>query len=90
MSTLEMVIAVFGVLATAGGVKFFVSYGTRLTMVEKESAENKAKLDKHANELIQANTQISLIAAALESIKCNLAELKADVKDWMQRHSGAD
>lgn len=90
MTTLEIVIAVFGVLATAGAVKFFASYGTRLAMVEKESAENKEKIDKHASDLVQASTQISLIAAALKSIENNLAELKTDMKTWMRRHSGSD
>ena len=97
ISSYALIVSAVGLLVTGGAAKFFISYGTRLAMVEKESAENKAKieknateltakLEKHANELTTANTQVALVAAALESIKTALADLKQDVKEWMKSH----
>jgi hypothetical protein len=48
---------------------------------------DKQKLEKHAAELATANTQVALVAAALESIKSALTELKTDVKEWMRNHT---
>jgi hypothetical protein len=83
---LAILISVLGLLVSGGAVSFFIKYGTRLTVVERESAENKAKIEKHATDLIQANTQVALVAAALEQIKSTLSELKQDVKQWMNQH----
>jgi hypothetical protein len=83
---LALIVSIFGLLVGGGAVSFFIKYGTRLTMVEKDTAENKQKIEKHATDLIQANTQVALVAAALESIKQTLAELKQDVKQWMREH----
>jgi len=93
-----ILVSVFGLLVSGGAISFFIKYGTRLAMVEKESADNKAGLashckenqaafEKHAQELNTANTQVALVAAALEIIKNTLTELKKDVKDWMKEHS---
>jgi hypothetical protein len=78
---------ILGLLLSVGAGSFFLRFGTRLAMVERESAETKQKLEKHAAELAIANTQVALVAAALESIKSNLNELKTDVKNWMRDHT---
>jgi hypothetical protein len=83
---LAIMISILGLLVSGGAASFFIKYGTRLTLVERESAENKAKIEKHATDLIQANTQVALVAAALEQIKSTLSELKQDVKAWMREH----
>jgi membrane protein YqaA with SNARE-associated domain len=87
---LAILISVLGLLISGGAVSFFMKYGTRLAMVEKESTENRAKIEKHATDLMQANTQVALVAAALESIKSALTELKTDVKQWMREHSASE
>ena len=90
---LAILISVLGLLVSGGAMGFFMKYGTRLAMVEKQSSENTAKIEKHATDLIQANTQVALVAAALESIKSALTELKQDVKQWMREqreHSASE
>jgi hypothetical protein len=82
-----VIISVFGLLVSGGAFTFFMRYGTRLALVEKESKETKEKLEKHATELITANTQVALVAAALEGIKTALNDLKQDVKQWMRDHT---
>jgi hypothetical protein len=86
---LAILISLFGLLVTGGAVSFFIKYGTRLAMVERESTDNRAKLEKHATDLIQANQQVALVAAALENIKTTLTEIKSDVKQWMREHSAS-
>lgn len=82
-----VLISVLGLLVSGGAASFFIKYGTRLAMVEKESKETKERLEKHATELIAANQQVALVAAALEGIKSTLNELKQDVKEWMRSHT---
>jgi hypothetical protein len=77
---------ILGLLLSVGAGSFFLRFGTRLAMVERESSETKQKLEKHAAELATANTQVALVAAALEGIKNGLNELKTDVKEWMRNH----
>lgn len=81
---LALLISVLGLLVSGGAVSFFIKYGTRLAMVEKQSTENATKIEKHATELMTANTQVALVAAALEGIKQALTELKSDVKQFMR------
>jgi len=86
VSVYTVLITVLGLLVSTGAVTFFIKYGTRLAMVEKESSETKQKLEKHAAELATSNTQVALVAASLEGIKNGLNELKQDVKEWMKSH----
>jgi hypothetical protein len=81
--------AVLGLLASLGAGNFFVKYGTRLAMVEKESAENKAKIEKQAGELAANSQQTALVAQAIAEIRNSLNELKSDVKEWMRSHGHA-
>jgi len=81
-----IIITAFGLLVSGGAVSFFIKYGTRLAIIEKDCAENKAKIEKHGNDLVAASTQVVLVAAALEQIKATLTELKQDVKQWMREH----
>jgi hypothetical protein len=82
----SVIFGILGLLSAAGAFKFFTSVGTRLTMVEKESADTRQKVEKQGTELIAANLQVAAVAAALEGIRSALNELKSDVKDWMRTH----
>ena len=95
--SLSTVLSVLGLLGVGGGVSFALRYGTRLALVEKESADtkvsmaahakdNQERFEKHAAELNTANTQVALVAAMLKTIETSLTELKADVKRWMETH----
>jgi hypothetical protein len=77
---------VLGLLASLGAGNFFVKYGTRLAMVEKESADNRIKIDKQAGELAANSQQTALVAQAIAEIRNSLNELKIDVKEWMRSH----
>jgi hypothetical protein len=75
-----------GLLVSIGAGTFFVKYGTRLAIVEKESAETKQKVDSQAKDLAANSQQTALVAAALAEIRNALNELKTDVKEWMRSH----
>ena len=77
---------VLGLLVSIGAGTFFVKYGTRLAIVEKESSETKAKVDKQASELAANSQQTALVAQSLTEIRNALNELKQDVKQWMNTH----
>jgi hypothetical protein len=75
-----------GLLVSIGAGTFFVKYGTRLAIVEKESSETKQKVDSQAKDLAANSQQTALVAAALSEIRNALNELKTDVKEWMRSH----
>jgi hypothetical protein len=84
---ITIILSLFALLVSGGAISFFIKYGTRLAMVEKESGDTKQRVDKHAADIITANTQVALIGQALSAIQSSLNDIKKDVRDWMQAHS---
>jgi chromosome segregation ATPase len=76
-AALAFIISIISLFVNAGAIRFFVRYGTRLEIVERDMNDYKAKTDKHSGELITAMQQIVTLNSAVAEIRSSVNSINS-------------
>lgn len=73
--SVQILLMVLGVLASAGALAFFIKFGTRLAFAERDSTTALARTEQHNKDVAALQTRVTSMESTLESISTSLSKL---------------